>query len=45
MENKVELEEQSFVVPIISVVKAEIVAVFPEEKKAPAKKTTKKSSK
>ena len=42
---KVELEEQSFVVPIISVVKAEIVAVLPEEKKAPAKKTTKKSSK
>ena len=42
---KVELEEQSFVVPIISIVKATVVSVYPEEKKTTTKKTTKKSSK
>ena len=41
---KVELEEQSYVIPVISIVKAEIVAVYPEEKKV-AKKTTKKTTK
>lgn len=37
---KVELEEQSFVVPIISIVKASVVSVYPEPKKT-TKKTTK----
>lgn len=39
----VDLETESFDVPVISIVKGEIVKVFPEEK--PVKKTTKKSSK
>lgn len=40
----VELEQESFEIPVISVVKGEVVSVFPEEKKT-AKKTTKKSTK
>ena len=39
----VELEAESFEIPVISIVKASIVSIYPEKKQA--KKTTKKSSK
>ena len=38
----VELEAESYEIPVISVIEAELVAVYPEEKKA-TKKTTKSS--
>lgn len=40
----VELETESFEVPVISIIEADIVAVYPEEKKA-TKKSTKKTTK
>ena len=40
----VELESESYDIPIISIVTGELVKVFPEEKKV-TKKTTKKSTK
>ena len=40
----VELETETFEVPVISIVEGEVVAIYPEEKKA-TKKSAKKSSK
>ena len=42
----IELESESFEIPVISIVKGEVVKVFPEEKPVTKRKTTaKKSSK